>query len=966
MSIDDDPLHHARRTDPSTSHEAAEKAPISAECERLLPAYADGEAIDGWEAHRRVGFVNWLEMDTHRRTYDLKAAGLIEDAGKHISARGRRAVLRRITPEGLKHLGISRQEREDRGTEAHMLGTVNGSKPIPPAVDPSKRRRKAVNIESTEPAERGCDHCPLQAHWPNLKTPRMKIDGYRDAEILIIGEAPGREEDYQGKPFVGEAGRTLHKILPGRQSDRIATTNAVRCRPPDNRNPSQSELHACSELLEGDLRVSSFRAILGLGSVPLGRFIGPVDSGAGITQIHGLKFPVEVAGKTFWYYPALHPSFVNRTGGPDSPAYPIFKNDLNNFFKNVDKWPAPKILKPSLADVVTVGDETTARALYARLLQRGGPIGLDIETSGLRPQLRDAEILTAAVSNGELTFAWPIRHPEAANDWGLPLLLDIAQSLRWIAHNAAFELAWLRENSEPELWYPEAGFDDSMAVARLYQRRETALNLGILSRLYLGVNIKALSPPGLAKKIREQPLADVLPYNGLDAWASYKIFAQLVGKVRAPDYDHLLSVIEATAEMQRIGLDVDSAAVDFLAAEWEAKAAAFAEHARSVYEVRKWEAQTGREFNLASPAQVGDALVTCGRVALPRNGRANSYKTDIQTLQQIAPDNPLVRDALGYRHAAKMLSTYVEPLMHLERFVDGRIHPSYTTMLTRTFRLSSEYPNIQNFPKRRDRELRSPIVPPPGHIWASADYGQLEARVYAMASRDRALVESIIAEEDIHRHWLEVILDAHPPYFERLARRVTPNDTEEQVLKGGRDLIKADFVFSSFYGSGIRSVVERTGLPMDVAGDVLGDFWARYHGAAQWLDARRKEYQEYGISRNLLGVPRYGIMSGNEPINNPIQGTAARLVNDAMCDLFALYRKHGDPCMLPRIHIHDDLTFALPDDDELLVVYIREISRILTRVRYPFQIVPLSVEWRIGSSWDALYPVRTYTGDYVR
>jgi uracil-DNA glycosylase family 4 len=826
---------------------------------------------------------------------------------------------------------------------------------LPQVTRAPKRAKREVR------GERGCDACPLKDTWNHLSTPRMTIEGAPEADILVLGEAPGAEEDQQGRPFVGPAGRLLRRILPHRQMDRMAFTNSVRCRPPNNRTPTLQESYACSVLFEADVVAGNFKAILVLGGAPLRMFFDE----ATITQVHGLKFPVEVGGKPLWVFPTLHPSFVLRGGDEQSPMLPILENDLRYFFQALDRWQIPVIEHPKPDDVICAYAEEQARAAIAKLVKANRPIGLDIETNGLRPNLIGAEIMTAAASNGEVTVAWPVRHPQRENDWGLPLLLDLASCLPWIAHNAAFELAWLREHAQRNnLAFDPIGFDDSMAAARLYQRRETCLGLGTLTRVYTGTNIKKLSGVNI-EKIAEEPLDQVLPYNGLDAWGSWRIFKRLSPHVDARNYRSIIETIESVTEMQLLGLDVDHAVVQQLHDEWDARASTAIEHSRTVHEVKRYVAATGSEFNLGSPSQVGEALVTYGRIELPKN-TDGTFKSDDATLTAAASGNPLARDALEFRHAKKMISTYIQPMQAVRgQFVDDRMHPSYSTMLTRTLRLSSEGPNIQNFPKRKDRELRTPIVPPKGCIWASADYSQLEARVYAMASKDQALCDSIISKEDIHSYWLKVILDTYPRYWERLRHMVTPNDTEEQVLKGGRDITKGDLVFASFYGTSSRNVAERTGMPLDIATDILGMFWKRYAGAEKWLRARRREYRDSATTRNLCGVERYGPMSGNEMINTPIQSTAARLVLEAQNEMYRLARECDDRYLMPRINIHDDLTFVLPDNDES-IAYIKAISKVLTKVRFDFQIVPLAVEWKIGANWAQLYSVHEHTGEHVR
>ena len=140
------------------------------------------------------------------------------------------------------------------------------TKPAPRA----KTSRAAFDIEN---APRGCDNCSLQATWSYLRNPQMEISGNTvNPDILALGEAPGEEEDREGAAFVGESGRMLRRAIPGRDIMRVAFQNAVRCHPKGNATPSARDQHACSLYLEEDVERFNFKAILGIGSVPMARF----------------------------------------------------------------------------------------------------------------------------------------------------------------------------------------------------------------------------------------------------------------------------------------------------------------------------------------------------------------------------------------------------------------------------------------------------------------------------------------------------------------------------------------------------------------------------------------------------------------------------------------------------------------------------------------------------------------------
>jgi DNA polymerase-1 len=550
------------------------------------------------------------------------------------------------------------------------------------------------------------------------------------------------------------------------------------------------------------------------------------------------------------------------------------------------------------------------------------------------------------------------------------LLLREIKTNPWIAHNANFELIWFMHLAEmlrePAEFMP---YDDSMAMGRLKHKRSMALSLDDMSMITTGVNVKALTSVNAAN-IMAYPLAEILPYNGLDAWGSAQIERLLLPGImdeHEENYKRFIDSIYATAGMEYMGLDIDLRASENQRSEWATEKAAAYSDSRQIYEVKQFEKELQREFNIGSADDVGEALVTFGKIPLPKTGGGKQYKTDEDTLTALAPDNPLVKAVLRYRGATKMIETYIEPIASVPAvYRDGKVHPGYTTMLTATTRLSSNGPNIQNFPKRKHKELREQIIAPPGHLLYAFDFGQLEARVIAMVTKDKVLCQSIIDGRDIHSDWLNNCLSIYPDYLNRLAEET--NQTEEKkIRKAGRDIIKTHFVFASFFGSSSKSVSDLTRIPLPLVNELHEDFWAEFRGVKAWIKDRRAVYDATGSMHLLTGIERHTInFGGNETINTPVQGTAACLVVDAMNELAWTARETNDCYIHPRVNIHDDLMFILPEDPDKAEPYIQGIMETMVQVRYPWQIVPLMIEAKLGPSWADLEEFTTYTGDYYR
>jgi DNA polymerase I-like protein with 3'-5' exonuclease and polymerase domains len=418
------------------------------------------------------------------------------------------------------------------------------------------------------------------------------------------------------------------------------------------------------------------------------------------------------------------------------------------------------------------------------------------------------------------------------------------------------------------------------------------LDLGSMSRIELGVNVKDLLKVDTTQILRHD-LTTLLLYNGLDAQACRLCWDRRVKDVDRSNYKRLLGSIAATTRMELNGLPVSVERAEELKAVWLAKQRATRDSAARLPDVRAYERDRAVEFKITSPVDIGRVLTTYSKLDLPKT-RGRQFATDEQTLAKHSK-NPLANYVLADREASKIISTYLDPTLEASSlYPDGHLHPQYTTMFVATQRLSSRGPNIQNYPSRKHAEIRKQFVPPPGCVFAKFDYGQLEARVLAMASQDPVLCQAIIDKFDIHSFWLDRLLEYYPRYLDRIAKQTGTHD-EKKLRKRGRDIIKSDLVFNSLYGGGATVISERTQIPKATIDKVLEEFWATYTGVRSWHKERRREYRYYGTIRTLTGRVWRGIADGNAPINYPIPGTAADLVINAMNELSELSVQTGDP-----------------------------------------------------------------------
>jgi uracil-DNA glycosylase family 4 len=811
----------------------------------------------------------------------------------------------------------------------------------------------------------GCDACSLKKEWKYLRNPRMATtlpDDPSEYRVLVLGEGPGEQEDLKGHQFVGTTGQYLRDRIPAKWKRSLYWQNVVRCQPPKNRDPSAQEMQCCSTYLEQDLLAIKPHAILAVGGVALRYFWS--DFNKGITKARGIPFPVELEDQsTTWVFPIFHPRYSasgdkkQSDGTYENVIEPIFRNDILKFFNLLTtKFVTPPIIqKPPVEQFLYPKSYNEAWNLFCKL---SDPYAIDFETFKTKPYKRDAKPLTMALSDGKITFAVPVCWPGDLNPWGLELLKDIILSGKiWICQSGAMEYLWITYLTGKRCEF----FHDTEVLARLLHDRTGLGALEHTSKIYLGFNIKSLS--NLDKeRMNEYPLNQVLPYNAGDSWSTYRVFEIMMRLLceRKGDfvenYCRTIDTIKSTVEMEIQGLDVDINQSEAMQKDLYTQQQDIIKRSRQFKEVKEYEQRESTIFSISAPQNVASVLTSYCGIRLFKNEDSGFYSTAEDELEPFRGQHPLVDLTLEYREVAKQLSTYVMPILNGEILgIDGRLHPAYKCVHVRTWRLSSELPNIQNWPKRKNREIRRQVIAPPGHLILSCDYGGIEARGIQMQSQDENLRKALVDPEgflhdiDIHWYWLHRILDLHPDYIKHL-KDASGETEDKKAIKVGRTIIKTDFVFPTFYGSEAQAASARTGVPIKIMERVHDEFWSLFPKAKKWVDGQFEFYHEHGYVESLVGRPRNEILPGNEPANSPTQELGAVIVLEAQNALYHKALDVEDMYFLPRINIHDDLGYLVPDNNET-ERYIRTIGSEMVKPRFPFVTVPLLVEFSAGYNW---------------
>lgn len=832
-----------------------------------------------------------------------------------------------------------------------------------------------------------CRVCPLARETGNLH-PQMAPTGSDKPLIYALGEAPGRTEDEQNRQFVGDSGELLRPLIPAKYRKRIRWNNCVRTRPPKNRNPTPVELECCRPSIVRDVEATKPAAIFGFGNVPLEWAIGQ----QGVTLWRGRRLPVRVGKHTCWYYPMLHPAYLvrKRRGGRASDEEVMFKFDLEHAFADLEDLPAPVVHTAQDArtgtEIIVDGGRAGLRQVREALEWATAQpvVGVDYETNCLRPYRHDAKILSAAVGTPQRTIAFPFEHPDAQwSDRDLDELVEMwctflrAPRVRKAVHNLAFELEWTGVCFGEE--YVRAGiWEDTATQAAILDERHKKMKGGPFSLdwlvlQYFGYHLKSLFPGLDRANLENTPLETVLAYNAPDSKYHAALWGVQDALIRAQGleepYQLALRRVPTVVLSQMLGVPVDQKEVRALKAKYDPLRDNTMKAIADLPVVKQFKKDRGKDFKPLSDPDVQRVFVDMLKrpecLVEDKFTKKQKYSADESVLSQI--DHPLASLVLDYRHYNKRVSTYIDPLLEGSPILydDGCLHTNFNTFFVATGRLSSDGPNLQNFPKRDGEavEVRRPIKAPPGHVILAFDYGQIEARVIAMLSRDERFMKALWDRYDVHMEWAERLARAYP-------RRIGGKSflTDKKVLKTFRTDVKNQWTFPLFFGAGRSSAAGYLKIPEEAIEGPYEEFWEEFAGIAEWQKDLEDFYHQHGYVECATGRRRRGPLSINKIINTPVQGTAAELVLDAMCRL----SETGDPELQPELNIHDDLSFLRVREDRVDEVAAKVLDHMLD---IPFEwarTVPITVEMACGKNWmpydkvtnpDGLQDIGDYSSD---
>lgn len=761
-------------------------------------------------------------------------------------------------------------------------------------------------------------------------------DGPVPCSVMVIGEAPGYREDEIRKPFAGKAGQLLDTLLSevGLPRDSVFITNSCRCRPPDNRTPTRTEIKACSHFMHLEIKAVQPEYLLLLGNVALQAITGK----SGIMSKRGTFIGEFHGAQTF---ATIHPAAALR-----NPAWsPLLKADLQAFSRAVKG----QNVKPK-TNVHLIRTEKALRKFCDLIADVKTPIAFDVETwgpgeeGGLRPWQPGGKILTVSFTwqEGESYVIAP-EHPSV--EWSIPaetIYQTLAVALKdkeMVGHNAKFDMAWMR--SKGVKLYTK--FDTLLAAHLLDENRPNGLKP--LSRTYLGADLYEAN----IDFSKPHKLSSLAVYNGKDTDYTLRLYHIFREELRKrPSLLRLFKFLVMPACNAFVDIEANGFPVDVERLEerhqFILNKIQETHDALMAYVPKELQATA----NFRSPVFLGKLFF--GHLKLPiivisaKSGRPSTAESVLLKLKHMHPAAELL---MTLRKWQKYESTYTRNwLARVRSAKQPRLFTSYNLSGTVTGRLSS---NMQQVP--RDTLIRSILGSAPGWKFIEADFSQIELRLAAMFSGDPALTSTFRTGGDPHRETAAKVLNKPP----------------EKVTKEERKMAKA-VNFGFLYGMGARKFMVyadekyQTKVTLDEAYKYRKAFFDQYAGLPKWHARMRRLVRNLHWVQSPIGRIRHlpAILSSDEgvqaeaereAINSPVQGFASDLTVLSM----VLLSGRLDPNRSRIIgNVHDAILLEATDDyAEEAARTTKEVMESLPLKRlFGFQpTVPIEADVTIGSHW---------------
>ena len=581
-----------------------------------------------------------------------------------------------------------------------------------------------------------------------------------------------------------------------------------------------------------------------------------------------------------------------------------------------------------------------------------GEVAVDTETNSLDPHQADLVGVSLSSKIGKACYI-PIGHKSIKcieKDLVLkklkPLLED--PSIKKIGQNIKFDFIVFFKHG-----INMTSMEDTMLMSYVLDAGKNRHNMDTLSEIHLNhktISFKDLVGTGKKEiNFSEVDVEKAKDYAAEDADITFRLYKKFQKSLKDEKMINIYEIFEKPllkilAFMEIEGVKIDNKFLKSLSNKFEKK---IIKIQNEVFKISK------KEFNIASPKQLGEILYNDLKIADLKKTKKGSFATSASVLEDLAfKGHKFPQLVLDWRQVSKLRNTYTDSLPEHINPNTQRVHTSFLLAATTTGRLASSDPNLQNIPIKSEdgKDIRKAFIAKKDHVLISADYNQIEMRILADLADVKGLKKAFKNNEDIHSLTASQIF----------------NVDIKKVNQDQRRKAKA-INFGIIYGISQYGLAKQINVTNHEAEEFLNAYFLKFPEIKIYMDQTIKFCRKSGFVNNIFGRrshfinindKNYNIRNFQEraAINAPIQGSAAEIMRLAMIRLDKKLSDQKNQKTKMLLQIHDELIFETPKEEAKRIskIIIDEMSSVVKSEQHSFSI-PLTVDLNTGENWGTLH-----------
>ena len=581
--------------------------------------------------------------------------------------------------------------------------------------------------------------------------------------------------------------------------------------------------------------------------------------------------------------------------------------------------------------------------------EENGEIAIDTETTSLNPHLADLVGVSLSTKIGSACYI-PIGHKKGQcfNQEKIikklkPILED--KSIKKIGQNIKFDFIVLKHRG-----IEMNSMEDTMLMSYVLDAGKNRHNMDTLSEIHLNHKTIAFKDiVGSGKKeinFSEVEISKAMLYAAEDADITYRLYKIFLKNLKLEKLINIYELfekplIEILANMEISGIKVNSNFLENLSIKFDKK---IKNLEREIYKL------ANKEFNIASPKQLGEIIYNDLKIAVLKRTKKGSFATSASVLEDLTfKGHKFPKLILDWRQVSKLKNTYSDSLREHINPKTNRVHSSFLLAATTTGRLASSDPNLQNIPIKSEdgKEIRKAFIAEKGFTLISADYNQIEMRILADLADVKELKKAFKKNEDIHSLTASQVFN------------VDINKVDQNTRRKAKAIN-----FGIIYGISQYGLAKQIMVSNVEAESFLNSYFLKFPEIKDYMEKTIKFCRKTGYVNNIFGRRSYisGINDKNYNIRNfqeraainaPIQGSAAEIMRLAM---IRLNKKIKNIKIKMLLQIHDELIFEVPNNDvkNLCEVIKEEMISVKDSDLHSFS-TPLTVDINTGDNWGILH-----------